>query len=67
MEEILEKLDLIIDQTKHNDVILAATIGALAAIVPQVIFWFLNKSKEKSKLKLEIKSDLNRLQHLNLH
>lgn len=46
------------------DTLIPLLIGALLAIVPQIIFWFLNKSKEKSKLKLEIKADLNRLEHL---
>jgi hypothetical protein len=64
MEEVLKKLDTIIELTQSNDVLIAALIGALAAIVPQVLFWFLNNCKEKKQAKKEIKSDLFRLLHL---
>lgn len=46
------------------DTLIPLLIGALLALIPQIIFWFLNNSKEKSKLKLEIKANLNRLEHL---
>ena len=46
------------------DTLIPLLIGALLALIPQIIFWYLNKSKERSKLKLEIKADLNRLEHL---
>lgn len=46
------------------DTLIPLLIGALLALIPQIIFWFLNKSKEKSKQKLEIQADLNRLEHL---
>ncbi len=52
------------DKKSIWDTLIPLLIGALVALIPQFIFWFLNKSKEKSKLKLEIKTDLNRLGHL---
>ncbi len=64
MEEILRKLEILIKQTESDSTLLAALIGALAAIVPQVLFWILNSRQDKLKDKLEIKSELHRLQHL---
>lgn len=46
------------------DTLFPLIIGALLTLVPQIIFWFLNKSKEKSKQKLEIKANINRLEYL---
>ncbi len=46
------------------DTLIPLLIGALLALIPQIIFWFLNKVKEKSKQKLEIQANLNRLEHL---
>lgn len=64
MKDIIEKLNLILKQTDSSDLLWAAVIGALAAIIPQILFWFLNIKKEKKQTLLEIKAELHRLEYL---
>lgn len=64
-DRLVEKL---IEEKKSEksmwDTLIPLLIGAFLALIPQILFWFLNKWKEKAKIKLDIKADLNRLEHL---
>jgi hypothetical protein len=52
------------DKKSIWDTLIPLLIGAVLTLFGQLTFWWLNKKKEQSQLKLETKAELNRLKHL---
>lgn len=61
LNSLNEKIDYLINNSGSEDIILAAFVGASAAIIPQLFIYYLRTRKDKNNKLFELKSELFRL------
>jgi hypothetical protein len=64
LKSISDKIDYLIQNSGSGDIIIAALVGALAAIIPQLIMDYRRTKRDKENKLMELRSELYRITEL---